>query len=108
MMKISSASHSSQSLRHLFLLLSLTMILTGMGIFGGDFWWPDESRHAMDGVFFLDAFKDLPIFYHINTGNFIMQSIRRSSLPGILRCLQLWNQSFMPSLEFLNSVQNSR
>ena len=26
----------------------------------GEFWWTDESRHAMDGVFFLDLGRDLP------------------------------------------------
>jgi len=26
----------------------------------GEFWWTDESRHAMDGVFFLDLARDMP------------------------------------------------
>src|SRR5688500_12317804 len=26
----------------------------------GEFWWTDESRHAMNGVFFLDLWQDLP------------------------------------------------
>src|SRR5690348_1052986 len=26
----------------------------------GEFWWTDESRHAMNGVFFLDLWRDLP------------------------------------------------
>lgn len=38
-------------------VLSITL-LPGVNI--GGFWWTDESRHAMDGVFFLDFFKDIP------------------------------------------------
>ena len=26
----------------------------------GQFWWTDESRHAMNGVFFLDLWRDMP------------------------------------------------
>jgi hypothetical protein len=26
----------------------------------GEFWWTDESRHAMNGVFFLDLWQDMP------------------------------------------------
>lgn len=26
-----------------------------------EFWWSDESRHAMDGVFFYDLFRDMPV-----------------------------------------------
>ena len=26
----------------------------------GEFWWTDESRHAMNGVFFLDFWRDMP------------------------------------------------
>lgn len=29
-------------------------------LFFGEFWWSDEARHAMDGVFFMDLFQDLP------------------------------------------------
>lgn len=47
---------------YVVVLLLLTLALTGLGLIGGDFWWPDESRHAMDGVFFLDLLKDRPIF----------------------------------------------
>ena len=27
----------------------------------GEFWWTDESRHAMNGVFFLDLWQDMPL-----------------------------------------------
>jgi 4-amino-4-deoxy-L-arabinose transferase-like glycosyltransferase len=27
----------------------------------GDFWWADASRHAMDGLFYHDFFRDLPL-----------------------------------------------
>lgn len=29
--------------------------------FTGEFWWTDEARHAMGGVFLLDAARDLPV-----------------------------------------------
>jgi len=46
------------------LLILITLILTGKGLFiNGDFFWSDESRHAMDGVYFLDLIKDMPIFH---------------------------------------------
>lgn len=31
-----------------------------------EFWWSDESRHAMDGVFFYDFFRNLP-FDHLKS-----------------------------------------
>ena len=46
------------------LLILITLILTGKGLFiNGDFFWSDESRHAMDGVYFLDLIKDMPVFH---------------------------------------------
>jgi len=27
----------------------------------GEFWWTDESRHAMNGVFFFDLWQDMPL-----------------------------------------------
>jgi len=49
---------------YITLLILITLILTGKGLFiNGDFFWSDESRHAMDGVYFLDLIKDMPIFH---------------------------------------------
>ena len=49
---------------YMTLLILITLILTGKGLFiNGDFFWSDESRHAMDGVYFLDLIKDMPIFH---------------------------------------------
>jgi hypothetical protein len=42
------------------LLCLVTALVVGRHITTGDFWWSDASRHAMDGVFFLDAARDLP------------------------------------------------
>ncbi len=46
------------------LLLLITFALTGLGLLGGDFWWPDESRHAMDGAYLYDVMRDRP-FLHL-------------------------------------------
>ena len=35
--------------------------LLGPSIAGGDFWWTDEARHAMGGVFILDVIRDVPL-----------------------------------------------
>ncbi|PID58071.1 hypothetical protein CSB45_05105 [candidate division KSB3 bacterium] len=43
-------------------LLIVTLGLTGLGLSGGDFWWSDESRHAMDGVYIHDLLQDHPFF----------------------------------------------
>ena len=49
---------------YMTLLILITLIFTGKGLFiNGDFWWSDESRHAMDGVYFLDLIKDMPVFH---------------------------------------------
>lgn len=42
-----------------FILILVTILLTGRAINSGEFWWSDESRHAMDGLFLMDFFKDL-------------------------------------------------
>lgn len=41
------------------LMISAVYLLTANC--SGDFWWSDAERHAMDGVFFLDFFTDLPL-----------------------------------------------
>jgi hypothetical protein len=48
-----------------FVIVVATIILT-RGIHRGEFWFPDASRHAMDGVFLLDFAKDFPIFHIID------------------------------------------
>ena len=49
---------------YITLLILITLIFTGKGLFiNGDFFWSDESRHAMDGVYFLDLIKDMPVFH---------------------------------------------
>jgi len=35
------------------------------GNLGSEFWWNDAARHAMDGVFLLDAVRDLPASLHV-------------------------------------------
>jgi len=35
--------------------------LLGPSIAGDDFWWTDEARHAMGGVFILDVVRDMPL-----------------------------------------------
>jgi hypothetical protein len=37
-----------------------TILLLGKALSFGEFWWPDESRHAMDGAYILDLLKDRP------------------------------------------------
>lgn len=43
----------------LLIWLSLSLVYWS-SLSTGEFWWTDESRHAMDGVFFLDMGRDLP------------------------------------------------
>ena len=43
------------------LVLSLGLcLLFWKALDAGEFWWTDESRHAMNGVFFLDLWRDMP------------------------------------------------
>lgn len=51
-------------------LILVTVVLSTKGITQGDFWFSDDTRHAMDGVFVLDFFKDFPIF---NSYDYISQ-----------------------------------
>jgi len=46
---------------HLILLSLTATLVLGKGITQGDFWWSDASRHAMDGVYFTDLIKELPL-----------------------------------------------
>jgi len=44
----------------LICLLVISILVFGVFINVGGFWWTDEPRHAMDGVYFLDLFRDRP------------------------------------------------
>jgi len=41
-------------------LWALIVVLLGPAMMAGGFWWTDETRHAMGGVFILDLMRDLP------------------------------------------------
>ena len=41
-------------------LFAASILIFGSSLNAGGFWWTDESRHAMDGVFMLDLLKDRP------------------------------------------------
>lgn len=43
------------------LLLIFVILLYFSASPENEFWWSDESRHAMDGVFFYDFFRDFPL-----------------------------------------------
>jgi hypothetical protein len=45
----------------LFLLLSAVALLFATAPQSGDFWWSDAPRHALNGVFLLDMFRNLPL-----------------------------------------------
>ena len=52
------------SLIQLYPFLVLTVasaLLFFTSPYDGNFWWSDAPRHAMDGAFYLDAFKALPL-----------------------------------------------
>ena len=57
----SAAWSRTDALYLLFLLITLALIL-GPALDVGGFWWTDESRHAMDGIYILDVFRDRPFF----------------------------------------------
>lgn len=44
----------------LLLLWAAVCLLFWNTLHAGEFWWTDESRHAMNGVFFLDLWRDMP------------------------------------------------
>jgi hypothetical protein len=43
-----------------FLMALVVSLVYLPALDAGEYWWTDESRHAMDGVFFLDIARDLP------------------------------------------------
>ena len=56
----------------LFALVVLFFVPT---LGAGGFWWTDETRHAMGGVFMLDLLRDMPRDVHR-----LLQSARRGKL----------------------------
>lgn len=42
------------------LIWALIGLVVGKNLNAGGFWWTDESRHAMGGVFVLDLIRDMP------------------------------------------------
>lgn len=64
------------------LLLSVASLLFGVAIDAGEFWWTDESRHAMDGVFIMDVLKELPLIIFTTTRFSISSGIPHLGLPG--------------------------
>jgi hypothetical protein len=52
-------SQSRRVLPHLA-LWALVGVLLVPPIWSGEFWWTDEARHAMGGVFILDLVRDMP------------------------------------------------
>ena len=44
----------------LVLIWTLIGLVVGKNLNAGGFWWTDESRHAMGGVFILDLIRDMP------------------------------------------------
>jgi 4-amino-4-deoxy-L-arabinose transferase-like glycosyltransferase len=42
------------------LLWGVVCLLFWDTLHAGEFWWTDESRHAMNGVFFFDFWRDMP------------------------------------------------
>ena len=53
----------NRSKYYIVALVLLTLGILTKGITQGEFWFPDASRHAMDGVFVLDLIKDFPVFH---------------------------------------------
>src|SRR5271169_3069224 len=58
------SERTNSTLRDLlcFLLLTVAVVLLfETSPRAGDFWWSDAPRHAMDGVFYHDMVRDLPL-----------------------------------------------
>lgn len=53
-----SRKHDAVSIGAIFLVC---ILVNWSGLHAVGMWWTDESRHAMDGVFFHDLFADLPL-----------------------------------------------
>ncbi|MDR4496978.1 MAG: glycosyltransferase family 39 protein [Candidatus Scalindua sp.] len=70
----------NRSLHYIALLILVTVVLLTKGITQGDFWFSDDARHAMDGVFVLDFLKDLPVF---NSYDYICQYYTKYPALGI-------------------------
>lgn len=70
----------NKSLYYIALLILVTVVLSTKGIDQGDFWFSDDTRHAMDGVFVLDFIKDFPVF---NSYDYITQYYAKYPALGI-------------------------
>ena len=60
-MKFPIYKYLNSSAVHLFLLASISIIVSTKGIGIGETWWSDASQHAMNGVYLLDLIKNLPL-----------------------------------------------
>ena len=43
-------------------ILTIGLLVLWNGITAHGFWWTDESRHSMHGIFFIDFIRDMPLF----------------------------------------------
>ena len=50
-----------QDVAFLLLLTIAVVLLFETSPHAGDFWWSDAPRHAMDGVFYRDMARSLPV-----------------------------------------------
>ena len=53
---------------HLVLLVATTVVLVGRRAGEDSFWYPDASRHAMDGIFVIDALRDGGVLHPYDYG----------------------------------------
>jgi uncharacterized membrane protein len=60
MLKLMNLARAETSWPHLG-LWALIAVLVVPAIGAGGFWWTDETRHAMGGVFVLDLIRDMPL-----------------------------------------------
>lgn len=63
-MPVEKTNETSRTQQDIIFVLAISLIVIGLYIVNldiGGFWWTDESRHAMDGVYLLDVLKDLPL-----------------------------------------------
>lgn len=70
----------NRSLYYIALLTLVTVVLLTKRITHGDFWFSDDARHAMDGVFILDFIRDFPVF---NSYDYITQYYTKYPALGI-------------------------
>jgi 4-amino-4-deoxy-L-arabinose transferase-like glycosyltransferase len=56
-------TQGNRSRAYMAVLIVITAVLLARGLTDAGFVYSDDARHAMDGVFFMDFFKDLPLFH---------------------------------------------